>query len=313
MLIAPQGAALFAIDLDQLRAGQPAIVDAKTSLGYPVPLASLPAGDYYAQAIVNVVRAGEARGRQDDLGALQRRHAGGHADRRRQRVQRRAEDSRRQRRHREAAASTRPSQRQPRPQDTEWVKHARIQSQKLTAFWGRPVYIYATVLLPKGYNEHPNVKYPTVYTFGHNVPFSLNPDSTRVRGIGQINPVTGLETGYDFYKSWISDGFPRFIAVSFEQATPFFLDSYSVNSAQQRTVRRRDGRGGHSGAREAVPHDRRSRMRGSRRARRRADGRRSRCSSSIPTSSAARGCCSRTRSIFGAISSWTSTRTRTRS
>src|SRR6476661_666384 len=46
MLIAPQGPALFAIDLEQLRAGQPAIVDTK-SLGYPVPLASLPAGDYY--------------------------------------------------------------------------------------------------------------------------------------------------------------------------------------------------------------------------------------------------------------------------
>src|SRR5215204_4346760 len=54
MLIAPQGAAMFAIDLDQLRAGQPAVVDAKRSLGYPVPLASLPPGDYYAQAIVNV-------------------------------------------------------------------------------------------------------------------------------------------------------------------------------------------------------------------------------------------------------------------
>jgi hypothetical protein len=118
-----------------------------------------------------------------------------------------------------------------KPQDTEWVKHVRIQSQKLTAFWGRPVYVHATVLLPKGYNERPNVKYPTVYTFGHNVPFSLTPDSTRARGIGQINPVTGLESGYDFYKAWISDGFPRFIAVSFEQATPFFLDSYSVNSA----------------------------------------------------------------------------------
>src|SRR5689334_12310459 len=54
MVIAPQGPAIFAIDLDQLRAGQPAIVDAKTSLGYPFPLTSVPAGDYYAQAIVNV-------------------------------------------------------------------------------------------------------------------------------------------------------------------------------------------------------------------------------------------------------------------
>ena len=48
MLIAPQNAALFAVDLDQLRAGQPAVVDAKSALGYPVPLASLPPGEYYA-------------------------------------------------------------------------------------------------------------------------------------------------------------------------------------------------------------------------------------------------------------------------
>src|SRR5688572_101899 len=54
MLIAPQGPAMFAIDLEQLRAGQPATLDTKTALGYPVPLASLPPGEYYAQAIVDV-------------------------------------------------------------------------------------------------------------------------------------------------------------------------------------------------------------------------------------------------------------------
>jgi len=230
MVIAPQGPALFAVDLEQLRAGQPAIVDAKTSLGYPIPLAQLPAGDYYAQAIVNVyepIKRADGKtiwvhfndGSQEVMqiaegnvyGEVQKIHVGngGTVKLRINKV---------------IPAS-------PKPQDTEWVKHVRIQSQKLTAFWGRPVYVHATVLLPKGYNERPNVKYPTVYTFGHNVPFSLTPDSTRVRGVGQINPVTGLETGYDFYKAWISDGFPRFIAVSFEQATPFFLDSYSVNSA----------------------------------------------------------------------------------
>ena len=230
MIIAPQGPALFALDLEQLRAGQPAVVDTKTSLGYPIPLGQLPAGDYYAQAIVNVyepIKRADGKtiwvhfndGSQEVMqiaegnvySEVQKIHVGNGGT-----VKLRINKI--------IPAS-------PKPQDTEWVKHVRIQSQKLTAFWGRPVYVHATVLLPKGYNERPNVKYPTVYTFGHNVPFSLTPDSTRVRGIGQISPVTGLETGYDFYKAWISDGFPRFIAVSFEQATPFFLDSYSVNSA----------------------------------------------------------------------------------
>ncbi len=196
-----------------------------------MPLASLPAGDYYAQAIVNTYEAVKRAdgktiwvhfndGTQEVMqiaagnvySDVQKIHVG-NGGTVRLRINKTIPPN-------------------PRPQDTEWVKHARIQSQKLTAFWGRPVYVYATVLLPKGYNEHPNVKYPTVYTFGHNVPFSFNPDSTRTRGLGQINPVTGTETGYDFYKSWIADGFPRFIAVSFEQATPWFLDSYSVNSAQ---------------------------------------------------------------------------------
>ena len=63
------------------------------------------------------------------------------------------------------------------------------------------------------------------------MPFGFTPDSTRVRGVGQISPVTGLETGFDFYKSWVSVSIPRFIAVSLEQASPFFLDAYSVNSA----------------------------------------------------------------------------------
>src|SRR5690606_1603388 len=115
--------------------------------------------------------------------------------------------------------------------DTEWLKHVRIQSEKLTRFWGRPIYINATVLLPRGYAEHPEVRYPTAFTFGHSVPFGFNPDSARMRNLGQINPVTGLETGYDFYNAWTSDSFPRLIAVTFEQQTPYFADSYSINSA----------------------------------------------------------------------------------
>lgn len=228
MLVAPQGASMFAIDVTQLRAGQPAMVDSK-SLGYPVPLASLPKGEYYAQAIVNVyepVKRADGKtiwvhlndGTQEVM-----QIAAGNVYSDVQKIQVGSGGTVKLRIDKVIAA-------QPRPQDTEWVKHVRLQSAKLTAFWGRPIYVHATVLLPKGYDDHPNVRYPTVYTFGHNVPFNLTTDSTRVRGLGQLNPVTGVETGFDFYKSWISDGFPRFIAVSFEQNTPFFLDSYSVNS-----------------------------------------------------------------------------------
>jgi hypothetical protein len=118
------------------------------------------------------------------------------------------------------------------PADTEWLKHVRVHSQKLTAFWGRPIFINATVLIPKGYAEHPNVHYPVVFTMGHTVPFSFTttPASDRQR---QATAVTGLETGYDLYRSWNSSSFPHFIAISFQQPTPFFPDSYSVNSVNQ--------------------------------------------------------------------------------
>ena len=44
LLIGPQGPAMFAIDIEQLPAGRHAIID-QSSLGYPGPLATLPAGE----------------------------------------------------------------------------------------------------------------------------------------------------------------------------------------------------------------------------------------------------------------------------
>ena len=49
----PLGAAMFAIDVELLPAGQPAVVDAR-ALGYPFPLAQLPPGEYSVQAVLNV-------------------------------------------------------------------------------------------------------------------------------------------------------------------------------------------------------------------------------------------------------------------
>lgn len=229
MIIAPQGAAIFAIDLDQLPAGAAAIVDEK-SLGYPYALTSLPPGEYYAQAIVNVYeQVTRSDGKRiwvhmtDGTQEVMQIAAGNvYSDVQKIRVGDGGTV---------ALSINKVIAASPRPADTDWVKRVRIQSRKLSAFWGRPMFVHATVLLPKGYRDHPEARYPTIYTFGHSVPFSFQPDSTRVRGVGQINPVTGVETGYDFYKAWNGDGFPRFFAVSFEQATPFFLDGYSVNSA----------------------------------------------------------------------------------
>jgi hypothetical protein len=228
MLVAPQGPAIFAVDLDELQAGQPAIVDEK-ALGYPFSLSALPPGDYYAQAIVNVYeRVTRADGKRiwvhvNDGTQEVMQIAPGNLYSEVQKIRVGAGGQVR-------LVLDRIIPRSPRPADTDWVKRVSIRSNKLSTFWGRPVFVHATVLLPKGYREHPDVRYPTVFTFGHNTPFGFTPDSTRARGVGQINPVTGVESGFDFYKAWNGDSFPRVIAVSFEQATPYFLDGYSVNS-----------------------------------------------------------------------------------
>jgi hypothetical protein len=105
----------------------------------------------------------------------------------------------------------------PEPADTKWVKHIKMKSKKLTAFWGQPIYIGATILLPKGYEAHPDRHYPTIYQEGHfsiGAPFGFREDG-----------------GNDFSKDWTTDSFPPFIAVTIQHPSPYFDDSYAVNSA----------------------------------------------------------------------------------
>ncbi|HLO05574.1 MAG TPA: hypothetical protein VK198_02955, partial [Terriglobales bacterium] len=47
----------------------------------------------------------------------------------------------------------------PPPQDTKYIRHLKIQSALLTKFWGRPMYLSANVLVPEGFDAHPNVHF----------------------------------------------------------------------------------------------------------------------------------------------------------
>ena len=40
-----------------------------------------------------------------------------------------------------------------------------------------------------------------------------------------------VESGHEFYQTWKSDQFPRVIVVTFQHPTPYFDDSYGINSA----------------------------------------------------------------------------------
>jgi len=112
------------------------------------------------------------------------------------------------------------------PPDTKWVKRIKIQSKILTEFWGQPIYLGATALLPKGYHEHPDTDYPVNYIQGH---FSLRPPyGFRENPPEEENP--WIRRGYEFYKFWTSDECPRMLAVTFQHPCPFYDDSYAVNS-----------------------------------------------------------------------------------
>src|SRR3569832_2174377 len=53
------------------------------------------------------------------------------------------------------------------PKDTKYIKHIKIQSERLTKFWGCPMYLGAHVLLPEGFDAHPEARYPLIIYHGH--------------------------------------------------------------------------------------------------------------------------------------------------
>jgi hypothetical protein len=128
------------------------------------------------------------------------------------------------------------------PEDTKYIKHIRIQSKLLTKFWGRPMYLSANILLPAGFDEHKNVKYPLAIFQDHFNPdfggFSttkpdtagMKPDTSARFHITGYNKIVAQEA-FDFYKQWTGPGFPRVLAVELNHANPYYDDSYAVNSA----------------------------------------------------------------------------------
>lgn len=228
--------AMFGADVNVLAPGQAVVMDAGT-LGYPTrSLRDIPTGEYYVQALVNIytqfhrsdghtiwAHMDQWEGQQFNLspGNLYSEVQRVHLDR-------------------SAGYDVRLSLTKvippvQVPADTTWVKHVKIQSEVLTRFWGHPMYIGAIVLLPKGYDEHQNSAYPVVYEEGHfslNAPLGFSTENQPVSAerramLANLNH----ETAYEFYQSWNSDKFPRMIAVTFQHPTPYFDDSYAVNSA----------------------------------------------------------------------------------
>lgn len=129
------------------------------------------------------------------------------------------------------------------PEDTEFVRHIQMRSELLSEFWGEDVYLGAHVLLPKGFDEHPEAHYPLMIFHGH-FPDDfgnfrteppdpdLEPEFSERFDLDGYNIIQQQEQ-YDFYQTWIGADFPRFIVIEIQHPTPYYDDSYAVNSASQ--------------------------------------------------------------------------------
>lgn len=127
------------------------------------------------------------------------------------------------------------------PKDTKYIKHVKMQSKLLTEFWGRPMYLGANVLLPEGWDTHPNAKYPLMIYHGH-FPATfggfreeppdpnLKPDYSERFKLAGYNKIQ-QEYAHEFYKEWTGPNFPRALIIEIQHANPFYDDSYAVNSA----------------------------------------------------------------------------------
>jgi hypothetical protein len=127
------------------------------------------------------------------------------------------------------------------PKDTKYIKHVRMQSKLLSDFWGRPMHLGANILLPEGFDSHPNARYPLVIFHGH-FPSDFGgfretpPDPTLKPEFSERFKIDGYnkivqEEAYKFYQEWTGPNFPRMIIIEIQHANPYYDDSYAVNSA----------------------------------------------------------------------------------
>ena len=238
---APDTQQIFGVDADELAAGESVVIDASV-FGYPVDsLAEVPPGEYWVQAVLNRYETfhladGRVLELPPDKGEGQhweRKPGNFYSEPARITVD---------------AASSTPieivmTQEIPPiepPKDTKYIKHIRMESELLSEFWGRPTELGAHVLLPEGFDEHPDARYPIAIFHGHfpadfggfrETPPdpALEPEYSARFDIDGYNLVV-QQHAYDFYKQWTGPDFPRMLIVEIQHPTPYFDDSYAVNS-----------------------------------------------------------------------------------
>lgn len=237
----PAGQPVFGIDVDGLKPGQDVYVDG-SALGFPLDsIAQIPPGTYTVQALLHKYETfnrgdGKTVKMPMDRGEGQQwNRAPGNLFSTPRTI---AIDPRKGEVVRISLDNAIPPI--PPPQDSKYIRHETIQSEKLTKFWGRPMHLGANVLLPEGWDERSSARYPLVIYHGH-FPHTfagfreqppdpnLKPDfSERFNWKGYNR--TQQEYAHQFYKEWTGPSFPRMLIIEIRHANPFYDDSYAVNS-----------------------------------------------------------------------------------
>ncbi len=234
---------VFGVDVDAMKPGQDIIID-ESAFGFPIQsLKSIPSGAYFVQALINRYETfnlktghtvklppdqGEGQQWNSKPGNFYSKPVKVNVDLTKNEIIKVVMD-----------------QKIPTieiPKDTKYVKHIKVQSKMLSEFYGKPMYVGAHVLLPEGFDDHPQAHYPLMIYHGHFPSdfggFSTEPPDPKMDttdyiarfGIYGYNKFQKQEA-HNFYKQWTSKNFPRFLLIEVQHATPYYDDSYAVNSA----------------------------------------------------------------------------------
>lgn len=190
---------VFARDIQNFGRGVTGTID-ETCAAFPIDnLARLPAGDYYVQALFDS---------NIDLKSL---NAPGNLYSEPRKIHLNPASS--------AALKIELTKQVPDealPPDTEYVKYVRIQSALLSKFHGRPMYLRAGVILPRGFDGDAGKRYPLrVHIGGY---------GDRFTGAGRM-----MSEGSRFRNTWLAEGTPR-MALLFLDGDGPYGDCYQVNS-----------------------------------------------------------------------------------
>ena len=208
------GVPFFGRDVEQLKPGQPATID-DSDLGSPLEsLAEIPPGDYFVQAVVNVYS--------------EFKRADGHV------VWMHDDQWEGQRWNRSPGNLF---------SDVQKVHVDPKQGGTIKLTAGN---VIPPVEIPAGHGVREAIQVPEPLTDevlgAPGLSWRRGPAAPRVRArndfvSGQLHPGAlldcppyGFDEKNDFSKAWLSDNFPRMIAVTFQHPNPYFDDSYAVNS-----------------------------------------------------------------------------------